>query len=484
MKQEWNLKIPDSMYNELYAHLFPGDQDEHGAVIAAGMTKTADGKTHLLARQLFLATDGVDYLPGKRGYRMLCANFVRDRILECGEERLVYLAIHNHRGTNRVAFSQDDYNSHERGYPALLDIADGMPVGALVFAQNAVAADIWLPSGDRITLNKTTIVGKRQRVLYSEPRKKNIFQDETYDRQARIFGDAGQDILRQTKIGIIGLGGAGSLIAQYCARLGVGHFVLIDGDRVERSNLPRLVGATRMDALYWLTHENLPRWLRNLARRYARKKVAISKRVIKRANNTAKVEALFGNVLEPQNAEKLLDCDYIFLAADTMGARLLFNAIVYQYLIAGVQVGAKVSTNKETGEITDVFSIIRPVTPDTGCLWCNGLINPAKLQEEGQGQEELNAQRYIDEPDVVAPSVITLNAVAAAHAVNDFLFYITGLTDADATSDYMRSTPLERDVWHDTPQKSENCTECGKEANGRFAKGDAKRLPTFFKVKK
>lgn len=270
MKQKWNLKIPDGMYRKLHTHLFPGDLDEHGAVIAAGMTQQPDGSTQLLARKLYIAQDGVDYIPGKRGYRMLKASFISDRILECSEEKLVYLAIHNHRGTNSVAFSQDDYNSHERGYPALLDIADGLPVGALVFAQNAIAADIWLPSGERATLDKTTIVGKRQRILYSEPRRKYVFQDETYDRQARIFGDVGQDILRQTKIGIIGLGGAGSLIAQYCARLGVGHFVLVDGDRVERSNLPRLVGATRMDALYWLTHEKLPRWLRNLAKRYWR----------------------------------------------------------------------------------------------------------------------------------------------------------------------------------------------------------------------
>ena len=37
-----------------------------------------------------------------------------------------------------------------------------------------------------------------------------------------------------------------------------------------------------------------------------------------------------------------MDCDYLFLAADTMRARLLFNAIVHQYLVPGVQVGAKV----------------------------------------------------------------------------------------------------------------------------------------------
>ena len=56
------------------SHLFPGDRDEHGAVIAAGYSRTSDGRIRLLARTLHLAKDGVDYVPGKRGYRMLRAN--------------------------------------------------------------------------------------------------------------------------------------------------------------------------------------------------------------------------------------------------------------------------------------------------------------------------------------------------------------------------------------------------------------------------
>ena len=44
-------------------------------------------------------------------------------------------------------FSTVDMDSHERGYPALLDIGKGVPVGALVFGRRAVAADIWMPDG-------------------------------------------------------------------------------------------------------------------------------------------------------------------------------------------------------------------------------------------------------------------------------------------------------------------------------------------------
>ena len=63
--------------------------------------------------------------------------------------------------------------------------------------------------------------------------------------RARLFGDSGQAVLREARVGIIGLGGVGILLAEYLGRLGVGHFVRIDPERVAPSNLPRLPGATR-----------------------------------------------------------------------------------------------------------------------------------------------------------------------------------------------------------------------------------------------
>ena len=51
-----------------------------------------------------------------------------------------------------MAFSTVDLESHERGYPALLDIGRGVPVGALVYGRRSVAADVWLPDGTRRVL--------------------------------------------------------------------------------------------------------------------------------------------------------------------------------------------------------------------------------------------------------------------------------------------------------------------------------------------
>lgn len=243
MNGPWHLILPEGLYTRLHSHLFAGDGDEHGAVIAAGLAETGRG-VRLLARDLHLAVDGIDYVPGKRGYRMLKAGFIREHVMTCRDERLVYLAIHNHGGRDRVTFSEDDMRSHERGYPALLDIAKGMPVGALVFAENAVAGDVWLPGDARLELAGASVVGSCFRRLTASPTSGPMNRDPMYDRQAQLFGDAGQAILGNAKIGIIGLGGAGSLLAEYLGRLGVGQFVLADPERADVSNLPNSLQLT------------------------------------------------------------------------------------------------------------------------------------------------------------------------------------------------------------------------------------------------
>ena len=164
------LRLPQAMMAELEAQLFPGDGDEHGAVIGAAVVETGRG-CRLLGRRLFLAADGADYVPSQRGYRMLTADFVRRCALACADEGLAYLAVHNHPGTDCVAFSSTDMASHRRGYPALVDILNGPPVGGLVFARQAVAGDIWASADHQTELDHTIVVGRSLSMRYPSPRR-------------------------------------------------------------------------------------------------------------------------------------------------------------------------------------------------------------------------------------------------------------------------------------------------------------------------
>ena len=467
--KSWRLTIPAGLYAELQTHLFPGDDDEHGAVILAG-TCESDRGLRLVAREVHLAMDGVDYVPGKRGYRMLKAEFIQSRILRARDKRLAYLAIHNHGGTNSVAFSAVDMASHKRGYPALLDIARGMPVGALVFARSAVAGDLWFPGCDRAPLRHATVIGHRRQLLFPIPERQAAAVG-IYDRQSRLFGDAGQELLRRTRVGIVGLGGAGSILAELLGRLGVGEFVLADPDKADETNLPRLIAARRRDAV-------VPSWIPNfIADRLCRPKVQMAVRNIRRANRNARIEAMARDFLEEDVAASFTDCDFLFLAADTMGARLLFNAIVHQYGIPGIQVGAKIPV-AEDGAVGNVFCVSRMVTPEQGCLWCNGLINPGRLQDEAVPEAAKRGYAYVDDPGVVAPSVVTINAIACAHAADDFLFHLTGLKYDEAETGWFRWNSRRAVAGYDMPRRDEGCVECSQSGNSRLGMGDNGTLPT------
>jgi hypothetical protein len=449
------LRMARQDFDILAKHLFPGDHDEHGAVLLAG-TACADGQLTLCVREVHLAAEGTDYVQGTYGHRALAPKFIHRLITRARDERLAYLAVHNHGSDQEVGFSSIDYDSHERGYPALLQIAKGMPVGALVFGRRSVQADVWLPDGTRLSLDEGVVVGNTIERLRPSPRYFSADGIvENYDRQVRMFGKAGQALLGDCRVGIIGLGGVGSLVAEYLARLGVGEFYLVDDDRVEESNLSRIVGATASDA------------------RDATDKVEVAERLILQGHPTAQVTLIRKDVARESAARQLTGCDYLFLAADSMRARLVFNALVHQYLVPGVQLGSKIRSDKG-GRLVEVMSANRPVRPGHGCLWCNQLIDPSQLAKEAKTDDERKAQAYgVEEPN---PSVISLNAISASHAVNDFLLDYLGLRPERAQLYYEQFHFLKGR--HDLvqPRRDENCPECGR-AGLRYGRGDTVALP-------
>ena len=187
-------------------HLFPGDGDEHGAVLLAGLW-VSTGQIVLYVREVHLAEEGTDYVEGKIGYRALIPKFIHRLITRARDERLVYLAVHNHGSDREVGFSSIDLASHERGYPALLQIARGMPVGALVLGRRSIQADLWMPDGSRRSLDCAIVIGSTIERLAPSPERTRTGASGYYDRQIKMFGSAGQAKLADSNVAVIGLEG-------------------------------------------------------------------------------------------------------------------------------------------------------------------------------------------------------------------------------------------------------------------------------------
>jgi hypothetical protein len=125
-----------------------------------------------------------------------------------------------------------------------------------------------------------------------------------------------------------------------------------------------------------------------------------------------------------------------------------------------------------------VFCVARRILPGNGCLWCNGLINASRLQDEAVSDQTRKGYAYVADPHVAAPSVITLNAIACAHAADDFLFHTTGLKFADADQHWFRWNSRKGSAGYDMPRRDDNCLECSRTDASRMGRGDFFPLPT------
>jgi molybdopterin/thiamine biosynthesis adenylyltransferase len=430
----YSLTMRPRQWATLAGHLF-SDGREHGAVILADAVAGPRG-IRLLAREVLLARDGVDYVPGEHGHRALTATFVRDAVLQARARGLAYIAVHNHDSKYRVGFSRTDLQSHQRGYPALRQLT-GQIVGGLVCTPYAAAGDLWLTDGTRADLSELVIPGNNLRRLRPTPSRVST-ADARYDRQARLFGDRGQQTFAKMRVAIVGLGGIGSIINELLARLGVGALVLIDSETVEETNRPRLLACEADDK--------------------GRAKVVIAARNARRANPNINLELVMSRVEEPRARDALAGCDWIFLAADTASARYWVNATVQQLLIPGTQAGVKIPVDYD-GNVGRIHAATRLLTPGEGCMWCNGLIDPTELAIEMQPDRERKQARYLDE--VPAPSVIALNALAASEAVNHFMLAAVSLHDENEDAPDVVHFPRQRQRILQNHRRDNECEWCG-----------------------
>lgn len=429
----WSLTLPPDLWADLCDHLFR-DEHGHGAVILAGRAQGPRGY-RLLGRELILAADDIDYVPGNTGHRALAPGFVRDAIVRARDQNLAYLAVHNHLGDTTVGFSKIDLASHERGYPALQQIAEQI-VGAVVLTPRAAAGDLWLPDGTRAGLAELVIPSGNLIRLRPRPAQAE-HADPRYDRQARIFGDQGQETLSRLHVAVVGLGGVGSIVTEFLSRLGVGHLILIDDETADKTNLPRLLAAEPDDI-------DVP-------------KTTLAARNAIRANPNIHLTVISERVENPTALDALHQCDWIFLAADGHAARHWVNAAVQRYLIPATQIGVKIPVD-ENGNIGQIHAVTRILTPGRGCMWCNQLIDPTELAIDMHPDRDRRAARYVT--GVPAPSVIALNGLAAAEGVNQFIFAVTGLHHDEHDTSSMIYLPRLRERTPQDQRQDPTCPWC------------------------
>jgi molybdopterin/thiamine biosynthesis adenylyltransferase len=311
-----------------------------------------------------------------------------------------HVHLHDHGG--RPGPSRTDSNSLPSLVESLGNIAPNQANGFLILSQSSFWASIKIP-GEKELLQPevVSVVGKPMLLAFTGEKKSN---DRVYDRQS-FLGESSQFVFENIRVGIIGYGGGGSHIGQQLAHIGVKNIIIFDDDKVEDTNLNRLVGA----------------WFSDV--KNAVLKTAVAERVIQQVLPTANVVRVDSRWQE--NPDLLQACDVVFGNVDSYAERQQAEAECRRYLIPYIDIGMDVyqiddAPHAVAGQV--ILSV-----PGSPCMSCFGFLTEKKLALEAAKYGKVGGR----------PQVVWPNGVLASTAVGLFVNLVTNWTQDHETPNYL-----------------------------------------------
>lgn len=390
------IRMTCQQLSEVYEKLLES-KDESAVFLLAGVYNNSHG-THLTVQHVLTPT--IQDYDSRGSYHIQVSPIFFNKAISLAEaNKLTIIQCHSHPfSENHLQYSSTDDYGEAASAKTVYQCLNGAPMGSLLFGKNKIIGRLWPFLGKRPRpIEEIRLVDRHFRIRDIENKhKKRIKVDlALYDRQIRALGIKGQRILSQLKIGIVGLGGTGSSVAEQLAREGVQNFLIIDHDKFEKSNKTRLYGSHASDKNIY--------------------KTKIIKRNILKIQPDAVVEQIRTKIISENDLEPLKDCDLIFSCTDKQIPRSLLNNMSYQYFIPVIDIG--VGLDAEGGKIVGGTVRATLVGPTLPCLYCCGIINPEAILAESLPDDERKSrqrQGYITGLEDDAPAVVNFTTMAAS----------------------------------------------------------------------
>jgi molybdopterin-synthase adenylyltransferase len=331
--------------------------------------------------------------------------FAAEVISECSRSGMGLALIHEHSISTHPGLSPVDVESFERLLPRLRLLLPNRPHASIVLGQGGSAGGLaCLPREGRPstkTISRARWIESPLSIVPPPPDSRES-RFEIYDRQDLLIGRLGQRILGRSSVGIVGVGGGGTHVAQQCAYIGVGRIVLVDQDLIEPSNLSRMVGVGPSDV--------------------GRQKVDAVADHLLRINPACRVLPLRSTFPSDASLAELKTCDLVVGCVDSLQARSEIQKFSWRYLVPEIDVGigTGVTPSVEARRVEAIAGHVHVYLPGGPCMWCTGLLSSEKLAIESGGQ----GPAYV--VGVAAPQVVSLNGVVGSMAVTETVQLLTG----------------------------------------------------------
>lgn len=445
------IRLPEELATPLLRHL--GEHAERFAFCFADHTVTVDGPAWSVRAIRLIPDDAVIATPG--GYE-LHPDALIDVVNQAVRTKTALIESHSHGGTF-PRFSPTDRRGLADLVPYMLSSLPGRPYGAAVWGDGHAWAEFWTPSTHGVVRSLTSGDGGRLQQLISRD-DDDAQVSATHARQLPWFSADGQRALQRLRIGICGLGGLGTQVAQLLVYLGVRDFLLVEFDAADTTSMNRLISATHADLD---THKGV-----------------LARRMIRSVAPQAHVALIDARLQSLPALQALREVDLLIGAVDNDGARLILNELARAYDVPYLDAAVGISVIDE--RVLEAGARVILVRPGDPCLLCYGELDLAEARTalaSSAERERARARGYISGLDVPAPSVVSLNAAAAAAVVNELSVWISGLREPVLYQDIdlLGSGRAVGGQWQ-TPRlragRTEGCVHCALAGSGDAAGSD------------
>lgn len=287
--------------------------------------------------------------------------------------------IHSHPSSGWQSMSSDDIKAEKMLAPRVKAVT-GLPlIGMTVGIDNYWSARFWIKKEpklySKIWCESVRIVGKSLKVYYYDKLLPKPNFGEEFKRTISSWGDLKQNDISRVKVGIIGMGSVGSIVAEALHRTGVFDVKYIDFDLIERKNLDRLLTAGESDI--------------------GKYKIEFQKERIEKTKlfSGLSITTVPYSIYEKEGIINALDCDALFSCVDMPLPRYILDCISFANLIPVIDGGIDTNPKEDLTNIDQARWKAHTIGPERICMQCLGQYKPEDAALEQSG--ELENPNYI-----------------------------------------------------------------------------------------
>lgn len=352
----YSVILTDEIHKQLFQHLIREDGDED-LCFATYLPSTGNKRFSGIISKIIFPQKGEREVHGNVGF--MPEYF--ERVLRIAEKRKEGIAfLHSHPYPGWQGMSSDDIIAETTISPSVF-AATGLPLlGLTLGTDSSWSARFWMKNKtekrkyNRKWCETVRVLGKDLKITFNDDLLQPNFDSEKQLRTISAWGRQTQEDLSRLKVGIVGLGSVGSIVAEILARTGISNFTLIDFDSVEEKNLDRLTNVFKNDV--------------------DKAKVLAVKNGIERSATSPNIsiDCCEYSICEKVGFETALNCDLLFSCVDRHWGRQILNFISYAHLIPVIDGGIMVRTNKRNTKIVGADWKAQTIGYKRCCLECLG----------------------------------------------------------------------------------------------------------------